>query len=263
MEEQEAQMEIDVYTEQGITATFSLSRTDTVKTLFSIFKESFPPAAEDQSGFHLFFQNIQLKQNNQVRDEIQRIIFESKLEEPDQISLLFVPYPSCGSAKCNKVDCQSGNTRFKYYRYGRLWKLRYLCRTCRKEFNFDMPQPPRPTKRQSLPAKIPPPPSKMCLPPPPPPPVPVASSSSSSVLDLSDRVLDHCKALHQYTAQLQMEKSTLEKKNKALEQALTSLEASYRFEINALRMERDAFKEERDDTLRKFEAILQSYRIHR
>ncbi|KAL6132142.1 PREDICTED: uncharacterized protein LOC101291471 [Fragaria vesca subsp. vesca] len=215
MEEQEAHqmMEIHVYTQQGITATFSLSPNDTVKTLFSILMESFPPAAlGSQSCFHLFFQNIQLKRNNKVRDEIERIVIESKLEEPeqDQIWLRFVPNPSCGSARCDKVDCLSGNTRFKYYRYGRMWKLRYFCRTCRKEFNLNMPQPPKPTK---------------IAPPLPLPPTVASSSSSSSVLDLSDRVLGNCRALHQYNAQLQMEKSSLEKKNKASEQALTSLEA--------------------------------------
>ncbi|KAM5557599.1 hypothetical protein ABKV19_024801 [Rosa sericea] len=55
MEEQEAQMEIHVYTEQGITATFSLSRTDTVKTLFSILKESFPQQLRINQGFIYFF----------------------------------------------------------------------------------------------------------------------------------------------------------------------------------------------------------------
>ncbi|KAL6123103.1 hypothetical protein ACLB2K_075626 [Fragaria x ananassa] len=173
MEEQEAHqmMEIHVYTQQGITATFSLSPNDTVKTLFSILMESFPPALGAQSWFHLFFQNIQLKRNNRVRDEIERIVIESKLEEPeqDQIWLRFVPNPSCGSARCDKAT-----------------KI----------------APPLP-----LPPSV------------------ASSSSSSSVLDLSDRVLGNCTALHQYNAQLQMEKSSLEKKIKASEQALTSLEA--------------------------------------
>ncbi|XP_050387798.1 uncharacterized protein LOC126804074 [Argentina anserina] len=142
-------MEVDVYTQQqGITATFSLSETDTVKTLFSILNQSFPPAADNQSGFHLFFQNIQLKQgdSNRVGDEIRRIV-----EEPSRICLLSVPNPCYGCVRCDKVGCLSVDTRFKYYRYGRLWKLRFLCRTCRREFNFDLPPPPRPTMRQTMP----------------------------------------------------------------------------------------------------------------
>lgn len=90
-------------------------------SLFLIFSGSTSKLSISSSeAFFIFLllslicQNTQLKRNNRARDEIQRIIYESKLEEPDQIVLLFVPNPICGSQKCDKDDCQSVNTHFKY-----------------------------------------------------------------------------------------------------------------------------------------------------